>query len=81
MSYRVELHATALAQIKGLPPEAFDALVTALADAATTPWDTMAMRPNEPEYRQAIFGTFGLVSFYVDEPAEVLRVFDITWTG
>lgn len=81
MNYRVELHAAALAQMKGLPPEAFDALVTTLADIAPAPWDAMPMRTEEPEFRQAVFGTFGLVSFYVDQDAEIIRVFDITWTG
>jgi hypothetical protein len=44
------------------------------------PWDTMGVRPAEPEFRQAIFGTFGLVSFYVDDRVEVVRVYDVTWT-
>lgn len=81
MSYRVELHATALAQISGLPSAAYDALVTSLAVVAERPWEAMALYNDEPEYRQVIFGTFGLVSFYVDETAEIIRVFDITWTG
>ncbi|SPT64511.1 type II toxin-antitoxin system RelE family toxin [Actinomadura madurae] len=81
MNYRVELHATALAQIAGLPPETFDALVTSLANVAERPWDAMALANDEPEYRQVIFGTYGLVSFYVDDTAEIIRVFDITWTG
>jgi len=81
LSYRVELHATALAQISGLPSDAFDALVSKLADVAERPWDAMAIYTNEPEFRQAIFGTFGLVAFYVDDALEIIRVFDITWTG
>ncbi|TDD59513.1 hypothetical protein E1293_46385 [Actinomadura darangshiensis] len=81
MNYRVQLHATALAQIGGLPQEAFDALVTSLAGVADRPWDAMALYNDQPEYRQVIFGTYGLVSFYVDDTAEILRVFDITWTG
>ncbi|WP_231403957.1 hypothetical protein [Actinomadura viridis] len=62
MSHRVDLHATALAQIGGLPPEAFDALVSALADVSERPWDAMAIYTDEPEFRQVIFGDFGLVS-------------------
>jgi hypothetical protein len=81
LSHRVELHATALAQITGLPPDAFDALVSSLADVSERPWDAMAMYTGEPEYRQVIFGAFGLVSFYVDDVAEIIRVFDITWAG
>jgi len=81
LSYRVELHATALAQVGGLPSDAFDALVSRLADVAERPWDAMALYNSEPEFRQVIFGTYGLVSFYVDETKETIRVFDITWTG
>jgi hypothetical protein len=81
MSYRVELHKTALAQIQGLPPDAFDALVSRLARAADAPWDAFPVQSSEPEFRQAIFGEQGLVSFYVDENSEVLRVYDITWVG
>lgn len=81
LSFRVELHAAALAQIGGLPPGAFDALVSALADVADRPWDAMAAYTGEPEFRQVIFGGLGLVSFYVDDAAEIIRVFDITWTG
>jgi len=81
VSYRVELHATALAQISGLPSGAFDALASTLADVADRPWDAMAIYANEPEFRQVIFGILGLVSFYVDDAKETIRVFDITWTG
>ncbi|GAA3795447.1 hypothetical protein GCM10022226_13510 [Sphaerisporangium flaviroseum] len=81
MSFRVELHKTALAQLQGLPKHAFDALIECMADVCERPWDTMGVRPAEPEFRQAIFGTFGLASFYVDDRAEVIRVYDVTWTG
>lgn len=81
MSHRVELHASALAQIGGLPPPAFDALVTSLAKAADNPWDALTLAAEPPAFRQVVFGDHGLVSFYVDDDARVLRVFDITWTG
>ncbi|QFG21144.1 hypothetical protein [Actinomadura sp. WMMB 499] len=81
MSFRVELHATPSAQMSGLPSDAFDALVSTMVDAAERPWDAMAMYNDEPEYRQVIYGTAGLVSFYVDVEAEIIRVFDVTWAG
>ncbi len=61
--------------------DAFDALVSALAHVSEQPWDAMPMHAAEPEFRQTVFGGLGLVSFYVDDTAEILRVFDITWTG
>lgn len=81
MSYRVEFHKTALVQLNGFPSDALDALISRVADLVDAPWDAMPLYPTEPEYRQATFGPFGLVSFYVDETAEVLRIFDVTWTG
>lgn len=41
----------------------------------------MALYNDEPEYRQVILGTYGLASFYVDDTAKIIRVFDVTWTG
>jgi hypothetical protein len=81
LSFRVELHKTALAQLQGLPERAFDELIQCMADVCERPWDTMGVRPSEPEFRQAIFGIYGLVSFYVDDLADVIRVYDVTWIG
>jgi hypothetical protein len=37
---------------------------------------------NDRAYRQAIFGEgYGLVSFHVDDAAELIRIFDIAWIG
>ncbi|MGI5290678.1 hypothetical protein ACQEVF_46175 [Nonomuraea polychroma] len=36
---RVEFHATALAQMQGLPDEALDALVAKVADLLQEPWE------------------------------------------
>jgi hypothetical protein len=36
----------------------------------------------DPAYRQALFGHgYGLLSFQVNEAAEVIAIFDITWIG
>jgi hypothetical protein len=79
VSYRVEFHATADAQLPGLPPDAFTALVDALVKIARDPRDSLATA--EPDYRQVVFGGYGLCSFYVDESARTVRVFDVIWTG
>jgi hypothetical protein len=37
---------------------------------------------NDPAYRQAAFGGgYGLLSFHVDDAAELIGIFDITWIG
>jgi hypothetical protein len=37
---------------------------------------------DDPAYRQAIFGEgYGLLSFHVDDAAELIRIFDIAWIG
>jgi hypothetical protein len=37
---------------------------------------------NDPAYRQVTFGGgYGLLSFHVDDSAELIRIFDITWIG
>lgn len=81
MSYRVEFHASALAQLKGLPAEAFDALVERAVELVDAPWDAMMLYSNEPAFRQTYFGTFGLVSFHVHEATETIRIFNVTWVG
>ena len=36
----------------------------------------------DPAYRQVVFGQgLGLLSFRVDDPAEMIRIFDIAWIG
>lgn len=81
MSYRVEFHASALAQLDGLPPEAFDALVDQVVKLVDAPWDAQALSPDEPQFRQGQFGGLGLLSFFVDDREQVLRIFDVTWAG
>ncbi len=81
MSYRVEFHVSALVQLKGLPGEAFDALVKRAADLVDAPWDAQVLYPDEPEFRQTLFGDFGVLFFQVDEEAELIRIFNVTWAG
>ncbi|NEA35524.1 hypothetical protein [Streptomyces sp. SID13031] len=77
----MEFHAAALAQLDGLPPEAFDALVDQVVKLVDAPWDAQPLSPDEPQFRQCQFGGLGLLSFYVDDDGRVLRIFDVTWAG
>lgn len=37
---------------------------------------------DDPAYRQVIFGEgCGLLSFHVDDALELIRIFDLAWTG
>lgn len=83
MSYRVQFEGQALVQLKGLPQVIFDALVERITDLVREPWDADLMTPGgDPAYRQALFGHgYGLLSFQVDEDAEVIAIFDVTWIG
>lgn len=81
MNYRVEFHAAALAQLDGLPSESFDALVERVTKLVGAPWEAQPLDPDEPAFRQCVFGSVGLLSFHVDEPRELIRIFDVTWVG
>lgn len=81
MTYRVEFHAAALAQLDGLPSEAFDALVERVTKLVGAPWEAQPLTPDEPAFRQSVFGSLGLVSFHVDDAQELIRIFDVTWVG
>jgi hypothetical protein len=36
---------------------------------------------DDPQIRRAVFGQHGLVTFYINDPAKTIAVFDITWVG
>ncbi|MFI5732362.1 type II toxin-antitoxin system RelE/ParE family toxin [Kribbella sp. NPDC051587] len=81
MNYRVEFHAAALAQLQGIPPAVFDVLVEHVAELVRAPWDAQMPDQTEPSFRQSVFGSVGLLSFYVDDDRELIRIFDVTWAG
>ncbi len=83
MSYRPEFEGDALVQLNGLPKAAFDALLGRVAVLVDEPWEAAVIPPaHDLAYRRAVFGAgFGLLSFRVDETAEVIRIFDILWVG
>lgn len=82
MTYRVVFHAKADTETIELPAEAFTALIETLAAVSRDPYDPgVTMPTDDPHIRRAIFATFGLCSFHIDEDTGTLRVFDVTWTG
>jgi hypothetical protein len=60
-----------------------DAIVERVVDLVDEPWDANVMtRGGDPAYRQVTFGQgYGLLTFRVDEEAELIRIFDIAWIG
>lgn len=83
MSYSVRFEGGALVQLNGLPAVAFDALLERVVVLVDEPWDAAVIPPgDDPAYRMTVFGAGnGLLSFYADDAAELLRIFDITWIG
>lgn len=83
MSYSVRFEGGAQVQLNGLPAAAFDALLERVVVLVDEPWDAAVMPPGDDHaYRMAVFGAgYGLLSFYSDDTAELIRIFDITWIG
>jgi hypothetical protein len=83
VTYRVRFEAYALVQLHGLPSEAFDALLDRVVELVEAPSDAVVMPPgDDPAYRQTVFGSgWGLPTFYVDDNAEMIRIFDLIWIG
>ncbi|TDC14307.1 hypothetical protein [Kribbella albertanoniae] len=77
----MEFHAAALAQLQGLPPSAFDAMVERVTELVRAPWEAQIPNQDDAAFRQCIFGDVGLLSFYVDDGRELIRIFDVTWAG
>jgi hypothetical protein len=83
VSYSVRFEGGALVQLNGLPAAAFDALLERVVVLVDEPWDAAVIPPGDDHaYRMAVFGAgYGLLSFYSDDTAELIRIFDITWIG
>ena len=77
MSYRVEFGGGAQVQFHSLPGEARDGLV----ELADEPWDATVRSPGvDTRFRETVFGVgHGLLGFYIDEDAQLIRIFDIVW--
>ena len=82
MTHRVEFEGAALVQLNGLPSPAFDALVERVAALVQGPWEPTSWHLETTRRTAAIFGEgYVLLSFYVDDAAELIRIFDIAWIG
>jgi hypothetical protein len=83
MTYRVEFEGGALVQLNGLPSVAFDTLVDRMVMLVREPRDAdLVAAADGSTHRQAVFGEgYGLVSFRVNDAAELISIFDIAWIG
>ena len=84
MSYRPWLEERALRQVGGLPPEALDVLVRALARICEDPYNRLfsrAVRNDDSRERMAELGNLGFMEFRVDEAAGLVRVLTLVWAG
>jgi hypothetical protein len=83
VTYRVRFEGHALVQLRGLPAEGFDALLARVVELVDAPWDAVVMPPGDDRaYRQVVFSSgWGLMTFHVDDDAELIRIFDLIWIG
>jgi hypothetical protein len=84
VNYRPWLEGDALRQMGGLPPDAFDVLARTMACICEDPYDrlfSLAVRDEDPRERMAELGDAGFIQFTVDEPAGLVRVYDLVWLG
>jgi hypothetical protein len=81
VSYRVEFGGGAQVQFHSLPGEARDGLVEWAVELADEPWDATVRPPGvDTRFRETVFGVgHGLLGFYIDEDAQLIRIFDIVW--
>ena len=66
----------------GLPAEALDLLVRALARICEDPYDrllSVAVSDYDPRQRMAEYSDLGFIEFEVDETAGLVRVFALVW--
>jgi hypothetical protein len=83
VTYRVEFGGGAQTQFHTLPKDARDALIERAVDLADQLWDAVIRPPgNDPRFRETVFGAgSGVLGFYLDEDARLIRIFDIVWVG
>jgi hypothetical protein len=83
VTYQVRFEGNALVQLNGFPGDAFEALLARILELVDAPWDAVVMPPgDDPAFRRTVFGSgWGLLTFYVDDDAELIRIFDIFWIG
>jgi hypothetical protein len=86
VSYRPVLTGRALGQFNDFIQDhekAYEAFMRRVLWLIDAPWDAWPVYPGggEPEIRETQFGEHGLISFRVDEDAELLVIFNILWAG
>jgi hypothetical protein len=84
VSYRVEFGGGAQVQFHSLPEHARDAVVGCAVELAVQPWAAVIRRGelDDCRFREAVFRSgSGIPGFYLDEDAQLIRIFDIVWIG
>jgi hypothetical protein len=82
VTYRAELSSRALKQMHGLPSQAFDSLIEAMAEVIDYPDDPLRTFPtSDPYVRRVVFGDAGLITYLINDGAGVVIILDITWAG
>jgi hypothetical protein len=83
VSYRVEFGGGAQVQYHSLPEDAREALIERAVELAGQAWDAAVRPPGaDTRFRETVFGSGnGLLGFYINEDAQLIRIFDIIWIG
>jgi hypothetical protein len=83
VSYRPQLEARVLRQMRGLPDDAFDTLVRVLARVCADPYDRVFSVPvtTDDRERMAELDDSGFITFTVDDKHSLVRVLDLVWAG
>jgi hypothetical protein len=82
VTYRAELSGRALKQMHGLPGPVFDNLIEVMAEVIDYPDDPLRTFPtSDPYVRRVEFGDAGLITYLINDGANLVVILDITWTG
>jgi hypothetical protein len=77
------VRSSAQLQFHSLPEHTRDALIERAAELAGEPWDAVVRPPGDnPRFREVVFGSGSdILGFYLDQDAQLIRIFDILWIG
>ena len=81
MSYTVEIHPPATAQVEALPVSAAKLLQEVFAVLELTPWSAGPLNDGRPDapVRTIPFGTGGMITYLILEDQQIVDVLDIQW--
>lgn len=66
----------------GLPASVSDSLIQVMAEVIDYPDDPLRTFPTEDPYiRRVEFGGAGLITYLINDGAEMVIILDVTWTG